>query len=361
MKITLLILIIPLMVSHACQSSRDKTPVSDHVPPLGDVGGSWVSADTADMEPSVRNFRGQALLNRDLASISWLASAPYSGGYHTGTLRLNGKTPKASMFRWLPHQALRKGEMDNWQLFSTVKMVPDTNAVMWDIRVINRADSARSLELSLDMIGFISRYGGDWAWWYPYPKLDGKTTVRDQEVPNVRKHLGSAKNFSTEKVTELINGKPTPTEKTARWPSDRQILEAGKYSAMQTGKHLLVRDSETDAVTGFSHLLPPDQLEVAHSGGTATWNRTLEPGETLTLRYVMAYSDNESRLNKQLDHCTRHFDSVYHQVDNTWQTRWETLFQPDNDLLSGTFPVLATDDPKLRKVYYTGPLTLLYL
>ncbi len=103
------------------------------IPNLEEVSGIWVSADTADMEPSIRNFRGQALLNRDMTSLSWFVSAPYSGGYHTGVLRIDGEAPKVSMFRWLPHQAIRKGEMKGWKLFSTVKMVPDQDVVMWQV------------------------------------------------------------------------------------------------------------------------------------------------------------------------------------------------------------------------------------
>jgi len=57
------------------------------------LSGKWVSTDTIDMEPSIRNFQGQASVNRDLTSISWLAATPFSGGYHSGTMRVNGKTP----------------------------------------------------------------------------------------------------------------------------------------------------------------------------------------------------------------------------------------------------------------------------
>ncbi len=354
-------LIIVGIVLTGCNAPKDEEEIQAQVPSLDEVSGVWVSADTVDMEPSIRNFRGQALLNRDMTSVSWIASAPYSGGYHTGVMKINGKTPYASMFRWLPHQAIRKGEMDNWNLFSTVKMIPGENGILWQVNISNNDTVARDMELSLDLIGFISKYGGDWHWWYPYPKMDGKTTVRDDEVENVRKHIGSLKNYSTEKVVELIDGKPTPTNKTARWPSDRDILNSDKYSASAENNLLVISDQETDALSLFSLLQDPDKLEVKNSGGTAKWTQNMQPGESYTLSYIMSFGDNESELMNNLNRWGDNFNPLFASVDSIWEDRWEKLFKPGNDQISGCFPVLETDDKKAKKVYYTGPLTMLYL
>ena len=359
-RTTILLTTMAILLSCNRSGSEDRS-IRDHVPPLEQVGGIWVSADTVDMEPSLRNFRGQALLNRDMTSVSWFVSPPYSGGYHTGTLRLNGKTPRASMFRWLPHQAVRRGGTDDWKVFSTVKMVPDENGMLWEVSVMNEADSTRSLDLSLDLIGFISKYGGHWQWWYPYPKLDGKTTVRDDEVENVRKYLGTGVNESREQVIELIDGKPTPTTKTARWPSDQEILEAEKYSATVENSTLMVRDHETEAITGFRILRKPGRIDVKNSGGTASWQKEMSPGETFSLRYVMTWGDHRGTVESNLERWSADFDSVFGSVDRTWEERWQAMFRPGNEIFSGCFPVLETSDEKVSKVYYTGPLTLLYL
>ena len=355
-------LILLLIFMTGCNNSSEKEmEIQQNVPSLEEVSGIWVSADTADMEPSIRNFRGQALLNRDMTSISWIASAPYSGGYHTGVLKINGKTPKASMFRWLPHQAIRSGEMDNWKLFSTTKMIPEENGILWQVNISNEDSVERELDLSLDLIGFISKYGGDWQWWYPYPKLDGKTTVRDDEVENVRRHIGSSKNHSTEKVVELIDGKPTPTEKTSRWPSDEEILTAEKYDALEKDGMMLISDKETEAKSAFKLLNKPDNLTVLNSGGRAGWKRTLTPGESISISYIMSFGDNEKEIVEKMETWTASFDEVYQGVDTFWIEKWKDIFTPGNELISGCFPVLETDDAKAKKVYYTGPLTMLYL
>ncbi len=351
-------LVCTLMIS--CQMQKDEA-IRNAVPSLDEVSGIWVSADSVDMEPSIRNFRGTALLNRDLTSLSWFVSAPYSGGYHTGVMRINGKTPRVSKFRWLPHQAIRHGEMDGLRIYSTVKMVPEEDAIMWEITLANDSAETDVVDISLDMIGFISKYGGHWQWWYPYPKMDGATTVRDDEVENVRKHIGEERNFSTEEVVELINGKPTPADRIARWPSDGEILAAEKYSADLDEGFLMVSDSETGAITGFSLLSPPDTIEVKRAGGTARWKVSIGPGGSYTLSYLMAYGDDKQRLKESMAHWTENFNPVFQGVSSVWEERWMSLFSPDSSLISGCFPVLETDDRLARKVYYTGPLTMLYL
>jgi hypothetical protein len=360
MKTGQLIILLSFTLLLSCRMNQEES-IRKAVPTLDEVSGVWVSADTVDMEPSIRNFRGTALLNRDMTSVSWFVSAPYSGGYHTGVLRIDGKAPKVSMFRWLPHQAIRRGELEGWKLFSTVKMVPDEDAIMWQITLMNDSTAAREADLSLDMIGFVSKYGGDWQWWYPYPKMEGATTIRDDEVENVRKHIGEVKNFSQEKVVELIDGKPTATDRIARWPSDDEILGAQKYTASEEDGYLMVSDSETGAVTGFSLLQPPDRLEVKRSGGTAHWKVRVEPGGSYTLSYLMGYGDDPVQLKSSLSRWTGEFESIFEGIARTWEARWASLFQPDSGWISGCFPVLETEDQLARKVYYTGPLTMLYL
>jgi len=349
-----------LIMLISCKMNSDEV-IRNAIPSLEEVSGIWMSADTADMEPSIRNFRGQALLNRDMSSISWLVSAPFSGGYHSGVLRIDGSTPKASMFRWFPHQGVRKGSMDGWELSSAVKMIPDQDVVMWQVSIRNDSSVARDLNLSLDMIGFISKYEGDWQWWYPYPKLKGATTIRDDEVENVRKHIGSGRYFSEEKVVELIDGKPSSTDKVANWPSDREILDAEKYSARMHNELLLVSDAESSALTSYALVQSPDQMDVKNSGATARWTRPMEPGEQFTLSYLMGYSDREDQLLMDMSRWKTEFDTIFNSVEGIWEERWRALFEPDNQIVSGCFPVLETEDQLAKKVYYTGPLTLLYL
>ncbi len=351
-----------LFVIVSCKNNRkaDKD-IERNIPSLEELSGLWVSGDTMAMEPSIRNFRGQALVNRDLTSVSWFVSAPYSGGYHTGTIRLNGKIPKASHFRWQPFQALRKGEIDSWKITSSTRMLFEEDAVMWQVEITNEWKEERNLNIDLDMIGFNSKYGGDWQWWYPYPKMTGKTTIRDEEVENVRKNIGKGQIQKDTIVYELINGKPTSQKSLITGPSDSEILNCKKYTSHKQQNSIFIHDTETGALTAFSLVTKPDSLAVKSCGGTAFWNVNIKPGETYAIQYLMAYGDKQEPMKQQLQNWSEGFLSYFESIKSDWENKWKQIFTPGNDLISGCFPVLETDDPLAKKVYYTSPLTMLYL
>jgi hypothetical protein len=353
---------IPAVLSLAFLFSACKKPdVMQNVPALDKVSGIWVSADTIAMEPSIRNFRGQAVLNRDATSISWFVSAPYSGGYHTGVMKINGEVPLVSMFRWQPYQASRICDLKDWKISSATRMLPDENGIMWEVEITNTTNEAKDLHIDLDLIGFISKYEGDWQWWYPYPKMTGRFTTRDDEVENVRKNIGKSSTGPANLVEELVNGKPTGKKVAIKWPDDKEILACKKYNATVEDQGIFVSDTETDAVTVFEFATQPDTLVSFNSGGHAVWNAKMQPGEKKTIRYFMAYGDNREDLKKTASAWKDNFDSKFNHVWEIWETRWKQLFVPGDTLLSGCFPVLETRDTLAKKVYYTGPLTLLYL
>ena len=282
------------------------------IPTLDEIAGRWVLADTVAMEPSLRNFRGQAVLNRDMTSISWFASAPYSGGYHTGALKINGSIPQASSFRWLPYESLRKSSMENLDIFTSTRMLPDEDGIFWRIEITNTSEKAQDARIELDAIGFISKYGGDWQWWYPYPKMQGMTTTRDEEVELVRKHIGKESNEEIF-VDELIDGKPTGKKMPASWPTDQELLKSKKHAARTEKSNLIITDSETDAVTGFAFVTKPDTLSAFNSGGVAQWKFSLEPGQKTTIQYFMTYGDSEAIVQNNIDKWAKSFDTKFNE------------------------------------------------
>jgi hypothetical protein len=140
-----------------------------------------------------------------------------------------------------------------------------------------------------------------------------------------------------------------------------QILNATKYNTTAVGKNtLLIHDTETPAITGFTFKTTPDTLLTFHSGGTAQWKLPLKAGETKVIEYLMHYGNSDA-IRHQLDAWTTAFDEKFTQVKSIWELRWQSMFQPKNPLFSGCFPVLDTEDTLASRVYYTGPLTMLYL
>ena len=345
-------------------SQLPKSAIAKNIPSLESVSGIWINADTLGIEPSVRNFRAQALLGKDMSSISWFASAPYSGGYHSGVIRINGKAPLGQLYRWYPYQALRKASEPTYKIASVVKMIPDNNGIMWEITLTNSTKKSQHYGIAQDLIGFISHYDkAEWPWGYPYPTLKGKTTARDEEIVNVVKNVGLDQNVARAVAADQSD-KNYDTSKVAKttWPTDSEILNSSKYKiASHTMNQFIVADNETDALIGFKLIDKPDQLLLQNSGGTAKWAIKLKPGVSKQIRFFMAWGNNQIDLAVNMNKWTKNFDARFAGIDNTWKEHWQQLFTPNNSLVSGCFPVLATKDKIINRIYYAGPLTYLYL
>ena len=361
MKRQLISILILLSILGACKKPQEKKDLMSSIPSIDEISSVWMSADTMAMEPSLRNFRAQALLNRDMTSISWFVSAPYSGGYHTGAMRVNGKVPMATHFRWFPYQSVRKSESDTLSFLSTVKMIPEQDGIIWEIDITNEKNEPQNLNIDIDMIGFISKYGGDWQWWYPYPKLTGSTTVRDDEVENVRKHIGKTTKDNVLMVSELIDGKPTGKEIPASWPDDSEIMAAPGFIGSFSDSILIIEDKETKAFTAFKLLLPEYSMQTKNSGGTASVQIKVNPQETKKIRYIMSWGDDMISIKSRLSNWANNVEEVSSDIKTTWEEKWYQLFSPGNELISGCFPVLESKDTVAKRIYYTGPMTMLYL
>src|SRR4051794_27469316 len=87
---------------------RDRGPI----PHLSELAGDWVGAGDLAHLPSLRNQFGQAHVNADLTSVSWLAAPPFTGGYRTGVLRVNDVVPAADDFAWAPGGVQRRTSRD---------------------------------------------------------------------------------------------------------------------------------------------------------------------------------------------------------------------------------------------------------
>ncbi len=340
------------------------SPESDiyrHIPSLDDMPGEWVSADTADMEPSIRNFMGQALTNRDITSVSWFASAPFTGGYHTGRLHINSEIPEVTAFRWQAWQALREAETAGLHLKSSTRMPIGDHGILWEVEITNTTGERLERELKLDLIGFNASYEGPWQWWYPYPTLDGVRTNRDDEVENVRTFFNAGINEIDTIKTVLVEGKPRQQRVKVSWPTDDEILRSNRYQTIIDNGTVMIREKETDTYTSFRIQDSGWRYQRYNSGASAFKTLNLEPGESYVLRYVMLVGSDQEYLREASLQYTRSFEMEFKEIESHWKQRWQEIFRPDNSLISAAFPVLATDDSLAKRVYYTGPLTMLYL
>ncbi|MGN6177956.1 MAG: hypothetical protein ACTHNW_02180, partial [Mucilaginibacter sp.] len=251
LKNNLLIALITCL-SLASFAQAPRKAIYANVPSLDEVSGIWINADTLAMPPSVRNFRGNALLNKDMTSLSWFVSAPFSGGYHTGVIRVNGDAPHARLFRWQPWQALRKATEANYKMSTAVRMLPDHNVLMWEVTISNPTKKAQEYHVEQDLIGFISNYEHEeWPWPYPFPTTKGKNNTRNDEIVNVIKNIGlKPKDFKEYHADENAPGQVNSNKPS--WPLDNDILNCTKYNMVShNGTDLLIGDTETSCFSAY--------------------------------------------------------------------------------------------------------------
>ena len=342
-----------LVISFACTEKKENKSVEDIIPTLDEMSSIWISSDTIANFPSLRNFRAQAITNRDLTSISWLASAPYSGGYHTGTMRVNGETVITDQYKWSVYESLRKANYLGLDMLSSTRMVFEENGVLWKIDFNNPTDQDISIDLEIDNIGFISKYQTDWQWWYPTPsvRVNKKEAYEKDLIKVFLENLHEVK-----KVRDSIGVNVTNTE----WPTDQEILASDFYQT-KVDDMVSIKDNNTTAATVFSYADQPDKITPYNSGATARWKLTIPKNSTKTISYAMAYGATREEASFKATNWSSDFDQTFASIKSNWENKWVALFTPNNDFVSGNFPALETNDIRAKRVYYNSPLTMLFL
>jgi len=343
-----------VLLSISCTSKQGTKTVEDIIPDLDEMSSIWISRDTLAIQPTLRNHRAQAILNNDMTSISWFASAPYSGAYHTGSMRVNGNTVYANDFKWSAYGSERRVNLDSLSIHSTTRMVFEDNGVLWKVRFENNTSKNIKIELDQDVIGFISKYTMDWQWWYPTPSI--RTNKKEDyeedligvflenlhEAKDVRDHIG------------MNNGGD-------HWISDSVILASEFYSTSIMEDQVMVSDRYSEARTSFAFYPSPDLIQKKSAGATASWILEIPANESIEWNMVMSFGDKDQNVSKKAKEWLGSFNNEFNKVKELWNQRWIKLFTPDNEIFSGNFPALETADARVRRVYYNSPLTMLYL
>ena len=139
------------------------------VPDLDDVAGEWVDAADLAHLPSLRNQRGQAHVNHDLASLSWLAAPPYSFGYHTGLLRVDGAVVGAERLRWKPWGVRRQGRAGGVTVTTDTRLPLGEDLIMWRVAVTNERAEAATVTVTQDLFAPVGHSETGWGWLHTVP------------------------------------------------------------------------------------------------------------------------------------------------------------------------------------------------
>jgi hypothetical protein len=143
------------------------------VPDLNDVAGNWVDAADLAHLPSLRNQWGQGHVNSDLSSLSWLAAPPYSFGYHTGVLRVEGATLPAHRFRWKPWGVQREHRGAAVTVRTDTRMALEQDLLLWQIQVTNETSEPLQCSVSQDLYAMVAHTETGWGWLYDVPWTAG--------------------------------------------------------------------------------------------------------------------------------------------------------------------------------------------
>ena len=338
-----------LFLSKAGAIAEAPFPSGPHpaIPTLDELASDWLPQSQLGHYPSIHNFHGALLTNKDLLSVSWLVIPPFSQAYHSGTLYVNGEVHTADEFRWYAYQALRRKRLDDLEIETTTRMLFEDKGVLFRIKLKNHSDQEQELSLRVDLVGVVSKFEDGWDWFYRLP-----TFPKDDRARSV----SSAAFRLMEAYREHIGPIPDDMEKFIA-PLNRQF----KAELQDQGPVLLVRDRSTAARTAFAFAQAPDEIAAVGNQGHAKWKVTLQPGEAKTLDYVMAIGDQEKSVIASAQKWAQEFGVVFQQAKDLWQKRFNDAFTPGNEHFSGNLPVLDTPDEKLRRVYYMGALTLMVL
>jgi len=138
-------------------------------PPLDDFVGEAIDRDELTHLFSLRNQWGQAHVNDDLTSIAWLAVPPFSGGYRTGVLRLNGAVLPCDQLKWAPWGVQRTSSAGGLRVASDTRFAYEANRVLWHVTVTNESGEPAAVEVEQELLAPIAHSEVDWGWLYGTP------------------------------------------------------------------------------------------------------------------------------------------------------------------------------------------------
>jgi hypothetical protein len=280
---------------------------STNIPGLDELAGNWQIASHLLSLPALNNSLGSGKAMRDALAIGDLSFPPITLTSNTGSLLIDGESPRLDQARWFAYQVLRQSSISNLNIQTAVRMPYTERGLLFHVVVTNNGTVPQTFQLQIELSAATSRHP-HWAWSVP----------RDNKA---------AERFAITKVNH---------------------------------RRLLLVDLSTNQVANcFRFAKAPDELSIEGNSGRAVWHLTLKPGESATINYVLAIGDNAKTVNHLAAKLAAHFDAAFNQVPVDWQTRFNAMFTPRNRYFSGNLPVLVTPDEKIRRLYYMSALSLL--
>ncbi|WP_031464349.1 hypothetical protein [Sciscionella sediminilitoris] len=277
-----------------------------HIPTVGDLAADPVLDRLDEMvnPPGLTNFLGAVQAEHDLTGLRGVNFPPLGHGpTSTALCYVDGRLFRSLGIpvevRWRPDRVVRTAVFGDLRITSTTVCVPDTTAVAVHIEVANQGLTARTTRIGLRVFSTAVRNGGGVHSTFPGGTENSLAVDRER-----RAVLGSSA------AAVAVQGLDTEPSRI-----DERITEV---------------------------------------------ELTVQPGQSEAFGYLHVLADNETDALAGYDRLIADVPGLLDAAREQWDHALAAVFEPGNDLFDGHLPVLETDSPVLRRLYWTGILGVLY-
>jgi hypothetical protein len=272
--------------------------------------------------PALTNFQGCVQVAGDPVALWNLNFPPLScGDVESGRLFLDdwvfGASGQAVSHRWFPDRIERSATWRGLEVTSTAVLAWGATAAIVRFRVRNVSGANRGTRLGLGFLGSVAK----------------STTQWNHAMP--------------------------PTE------DPPNVLQDGMDHGRAAGSASVAVDRERGAVVfcapsgaaSVQGVVPPSR---ALDERGAWYELELRPGETWDGAYIHAVAEDAQAGRALYDRLAADVDGQVALAAREWDAEIEAAFTPGNDRYSGSLPILESDDPDLRRLYYIGAMGVIY-
>lgn len=323
----LVLQVVGIIILHGV-AAQNKT----NIPSLDEMGSDWQETSTFRNFPSLTNFIGGLQSTHNVAAFQNFTTPPFSqmGPNRLGwdesltsmrvlcdtmpnwscKLCIGGKSVMATESKWLPYEIERKVHQNEVDVRSVLRMPFEQEGVLLQVVLENRSKDVKNLPVSMLTYGRV-RY--------------------------------------------------TDIDKWNTWSTPRPYDDKFVAEKSMIGKDVIVSDLQSASSVAYSFVNQPDRLTFEGDRGEVFWDICLAPEERITLKVAYAVENQKERALAKARRWASGFDKQFLLAKEMWEERWQAAFTPSNTHFSGNFPVLETNDRKIKRIYYMGALTSMCL
>ena len=373
--------LLPLLLAAAAS-----TRAPPAAPPLDCLASIWQPADPATYGAlSLSNAWGSLLLSsQNVLGVNALEMAPFSSGWDAqdlygwptdaASLSLNGAPVAPQQTLWTPYSGIRQASTGGVEVQSEVRWVFEAQAVLFEVNLTMPLGGA--LNASVDFLLPLRYYPRAdacdswhypthsepccWNWFPPAPAHGQERYFGASWEPCAG---GSGGGVDAVSQVDSISAAGSAFAFSSACPAQHAAAAAADSAAAAAPAPPPAAASVACPLSG-----PPSELNPGHlarlrqraaqgaggalielgaptatQGSSASWTRTLAPGDTARLRFALAFSNASApAVNVAAARAlAASFPQAWAAAASDWQQRFAAAFDPSRQHFSGALPLLT--------------------